>query len=80
MPRTITNKKSLREAAKTSSRRIHIVPTKEGWSIKKEGFKRSSAVFETKTKAIDGASQLSTFDGSIIIHKKDGSIDRRIKR
>lgn len=69
------NKKYLRKAAKTSSNRLHVVPTNEGWSVKREGAIKSSGVFKTKKEALTGASTLKQ-KSSIVIHRKDGSIEK----
>ncbi len=80
-PRNIkTNKDALRRAASTNRKRIHVVPTKDGWSLKKEGAMRSSGTYSSKDTAIQAASNIKNFDGLIIIHQKDGSIVRRAER
>lgn len=66
-------------AAKTNSGRVHVVPSSSGWSVKKEGATRSTAVRSTKIGAIEAAKQVKSAD-RIVIHKKDGTIQRNEKK
>lgn len=67
------------KAASTNSKRVHVVPSKDGWSVKREGATRSSSVNPTKEGALKAAKQLKSAD-RIIIHKKDGTIQRNTKK
>lgn len=82
MLKEINDKKHLKEkfikAASSNSGRIHIVPSKDGWSVKREGSKRSSAVRTTKEEAIRFAKSLNS-NKRIIIHSKDGTIQKHFK-
>jgi len=62
-----------RDAAKTNSGNIHVIPTLHGWSVKREGAKRASSTYSSEIEAIQKAHDYSA-RGSVIIHKKDGSI------
>ncbi|MCB0516884.1 MAG: DUF2188 domain-containing protein [Chitinophagales bacterium] len=75
--RKLTEKFS--EAASTNSGRIHIVPSKDGWSVKKEGAKRSIAVRPTKEGALSAAKAVKSAE-RIIIHKKDGTIQKNTEK
>lgn len=80
---TKTKKSNLTEkfgkAAASKSGRIHVVPSKSGWSVKKEGAKRSTAVRPTKEGAVKLAKQVKSAD-RVIIHKKDGTIQKNTKK
>jgi hypothetical protein len=65
----------LRKAASTNRNRVHIVPSRDGWSAKKEGAVRSTAVRATKEEAIKAARKLKSA-ARIIIHNLDGTIVR----
>jgi len=67
------------KAASTNSGRVHVVPSKSGWSVKKEGAKRSTAVRQTKDGAIRAAREVKSSE-RIIVHKKDGTIQSNNKR
>ena len=55
---------------------IHVVPSKKGWSVKKEGSSRSIKNFERKEDAVDfGREKAKSVDlGQLKIHKSDGKI------
>ncbi len=67
------------KAASTKSGRVHVVPSKSGWSVKKEGAKRASSVKPTKEGALKAAKNLKSTE-RVIIHKKDGTIQRNTKK
>lgn len=67
------------EAASTNSGRVHVVSSKDGWSVKKEGAKRSSVVTPTREGAIKAAKNFK-FGERIIVHKKDGTIQLNAKK
>ena len=67
------------KAASTNSKRVHVIPSKDGWSVKKEGATRSSAVRSSKVGAIKAAKSLKSVE-RIIIHKKDGTIQSNSKK
>ncbi len=79
--RTIKRKLTaeFRKAASSNTGRVHIVPGKDGWSVKREGSKRSTAVRSTIQGALKVANSVKSAD-RIIVHKKDGSIQRSIKK
>jgi len=56
----------------------HVVPSpKGGWSVKKGGASKASKTFNNKTAAINYARKVSKNQKSeLIIHKKDGTIQR----
>lgn len=70
--------KLLREAASSNSNSVHIVPSKDGWSVKKEGAIRSTAVRATKDEALKAAKELESAE-RIIVHNQDGSIAKIFK-
>jgi len=57
----------------------HVVPAPTGgWSVRKGGTSRASKHFATKTAAASWARRLSRDLGSdLVIHKKDGTIERK---
>lgn len=63
------------EMAKKSN---HVVPSSDGWSVKKSGSTRASKTFDTKDKAIDYGRDLSINEKTeLYIHKKNGMIQER---
>lgn len=63
------------QAASTTSGRVHVVPSKDGWSVKKEGAKRATSVQPTKADAVKAATNLKSTD-RVIVHRKDGTIQK----
>lgn len=64
---------SFRKAASTNSGRIHVVPTQDGWAVKKEGATRATSVSPTKAEALKAAHSIKSAN-RIVVHKKDGTI------
>ncbi len=60
-------------AASSNSGRVHVVPGKDGWSVKKAGATRASIVTSTKASALKAANNLKDAE-RIVVHKKDGTI------
>lgn len=59
----------------SKSKRIHIVPTEDGWAVKRENSERASAKTDTKTEADKIAREMARNEkGELIIHGKNGQI------
>jgi hypothetical protein len=67
----------LRKAAFTNSNSVHIVPSQDGWSVKREGAVRSTAVRATRDEALKAAKELKSAE-RIIIHNPDGTIAKNV--
>ena len=61
---------------KSSPNRTHVVKRDTGWAVKKEGAQKASKVYETKKEAVKGAEKHKESGSDIIIHKRDGSIQK----
>lgn len=59
-----------------SGKRAHVISREKGWAIKKEGLSRASKVHQNKEAAVKGARKLKRRGLDIIVHRKDGSIER----
>ncbi len=57
------------------NQRVHVISRKDGWAVKKEGNTKASKLFDKKEAAVEGARKLSK-GHDVIVHKKDGSIQR----
>lgn len=58
---------------------VHVLPREKGWAIKKEKEKTASAVFSKKMEAVSQAQNIARKNnGSLIIHRKTGSIQSKI--
>jgi len=57
------------------TKKVHVVPHKDGWATKVEGNKRASSVSETKADAFQaGREKAKEMKTELIIHGKDGRI------
>lgn len=53
----------------------HVVPSSNGWSVKKSGSARASKNFDNKASAVSYATELSKNERTeLYIHKKNGMI------
>lgn len=59
----------------TNNKKIHVISRNGGWAVKSEGASRASRVYKTKDAAVSGATK-SSRGRDIVIHKRDGSIDK----
>jgi len=58
---------------------IHVLPRKTGWAIKKEKAEKASSVFNNKMEAVSRARSMAIKNkGSLVIHRKTGSIQSKI--
>ena len=56
----------------------HVVPSENGWSVKKEGSQRASVNTRTKVEAVRIGHVISQRQGSaLIVHESDGKIQSR---
>lgn len=65
----------------TSGTTVHVVPrSKAGWAVVSEGTSRASKIHKDKNSAVvHGKDLAKKRSGSLVIHKKDGTFDKRIK-
>jgi len=63
----------------SSPKRTHVVKRESGWAVKKEGAQRATKVYTTKEQAVRGTEKLLKSGSDIVIHKKDGSIQKWVK-
>ncbi|MGO9022665.1 MAG: DUF2188 domain-containing protein [Syntrophobacteraceae bacterium] len=63
-------------SASPKDQRVHVISRKDGWAVKKEGNTRASKVFDRKEAAVEGAQKLSNGHCDVIVHRKDGSVQR----
>lgn len=67
------------KAASTNTGRVHVVPSKDGWTVKKEGAKRATVVKTTKEGAVKAANNIKKAV-RVIVHKKDGTIQKNTEK
>jgi len=60
-------------------KRTHVVKRDSGWAVKKEGTKRATKVYTTKEQAVKGTEKARKLGSDVVIHKRDGSIQKWVK-
>ena len=60
----------------STSKRAHVIKRESGWAVKKQGAQKASKVYTTKEAAVKGAQKLKKEGHDVVIHKKDGSIEK----
>ena len=56
----------------------HVVPSKDGWSVRSSGAKRASRTFDTQKEAINDAREKAKRQGTeLYIHGRNGRIRER---
>ncbi len=68
--------KTARKSAKRNAKRVHVISRKDQWAVKKEGTTRASRIYANKQAAVKGAKKIASNDWDVIVHRKDGSIDK----
>jgi hypothetical protein len=59
--------------------RTHVVKRESGWAVKKEGAQKATKIYKTKEQAVKGTKKDRASGRDIVIHKKDGSIEKWLK-
>ena len=70
------NKREDTDREEMVSQRVHVIKRGEGWGMLKEGTSRVSYVYTTKQEAIEEGREFKELGYDLVIHKKDGSIQR----
>lgn len=65
-----------KKSGKATSKRVHIISREDGWAIKKQGASRASKIYQNKETAIKNAQKMRKTGHDVIVHKKDGSIQK----
>ncbi len=59
----------------TRQRNQHVVPTKDGWAVKRAGSPKATKVFDTQQEAIERGREIAKNQRSeLLIHGRDGRI------
>lgn len=76
--KAIAKRMNARAAKKAS---IHVISQKSKWAVILEGSQKAYRIYSTKQGAVNSAKHLvkNGIKQEIIIHNKDGSIERQVK-
>ena len=58
------------------NKRIHVTSRNKGWAVKKEGLSKASKIYSTKASAVSGARKLRSKGLDVVVHKRDGTIQK----
>lgn len=62
----------------SSRRNQHVVPHGGDWAVRRAGADRATAIFDTKSEAVDRARDIALHQGTeLLVHGKDGQIQTR---
>lgn len=59
-----------------SNERVHVISRQSRWAVKKEGKARASKLYDDKQSAIRDARKLKSKGHDVVVHKRDGSIQK----
>lgn len=63
---------------RTVVRAVHVLPSEQGWTVRKSGRDRTNQVFATQAEAVQFAHELSGNQNvDVIVHSKTAEILRR---
>lgn len=62
------------------AKRYHVTKRGDGWAVKREGSKKASKVHPTKESAKQDAQRFREKGNDVVIHKKDGTIEKWQKK
>lgn len=68
--------KKSQNSGREQAGRLHVISRDSGWAVKKEGTFRAGKVYSNKDAAVKDAKSAATRGQDIIVHKKDGSIQK----
>ena len=54
----------------------HVIKKKSSWAVLKHMASRASKIYDSKAEAVKNARKLKSSGYDIIIHKKDGSVEK----
>lgn len=60
--------------------RTHVISKNGRWAVKKEGASRATKVYDEKRSAVTGAVRSASKGSDVVVHKRDGSVERWIKK
>ncbi len=60
-------------------KRIHVIKRKNGWAVRKHGAQRAMKIYKLKEEAINDAVAYRKLGFTIVVHKKDASVEKWIE-
>jgi len=70
-----------KKKSSTKKSRVHVISRDKGWAVKKEGASRATKIYKGKDTAVKKATKSAKKKGGdVVVHKRDGSIQKWIKK
>lgn len=70
-----------KKKSSTKKSRVHVISRDKGWAVKKEGASRATKIYKEKKTAVKKAvKSAKKKGGDVVVHKRDGSIQKWIKK
>ena len=66
----------MNDIAKPKKMIVHVIKRQDRWAVRKHGAGRVSKIYQSKEEAVKSAKKLKRKGCDLVIHKKDGSIQR----
>ncbi len=60
-------------------KRIHVIKRKNGWAVRKHGAQRATKIYKLKEDAINNAITYRKLGFTVVVHKKDASVEKWIE-
>ena len=60
--------------------RTHVISRNGSWAVKKEGATRATRVYAQKRSAVTSAVRIAQRGTEVVVHKRDGSVDKWIRK
>lgn len=70
-----------KKKSSTKKSRVHVISRDKGWAVKREGASRATKIYKKKGTAVKRAEKSAKKrGGDVVVHKRDGSIHKWIKK
>ncbi|NIM14833.1 MAG: DUF2188 domain-containing protein [Candidatus Aminicenantes bacterium] len=66
----------IEDVSNTKKKRVHIIKRANNWALIKQGAVRATRLYRSKQEAVRNAQKLRKKGYDLVIHKKDGSVQR----
>lgn len=58
--------------------KYHVISRSGQWAVTRQGASRASKIMESQEGAVDAAKRLALGKAEIVVHRRDGTVSKRI--
>lgn len=58
--------------------KLHVISRSGQWAVTRQGASRASKVVDSQGDAVDAAKRLASGKAEIVVHRRDGTVSKRI--